>query len=62
MDQKTEMKRLKNRVADVSKSREKWRDKADASRREVEQLQAQNAALQEQVAALKKGGLDFAVQ
>jgi hypothetical protein len=41
-------KRLANRVNDVSKSREHWREQAEALREE-------NAALREQ-AALKKGG------
>ena len=62
MDQKTEMKRLKNRVADVTRSREKWRDKADVFRRRVEELQAQNDALQEHVGSLKKGGGGFGVR
>lgn len=62
MNQKTDLKRLKNRVADVTKSREKWHDEADAFRRQAEELRAQNAALREQVAALKKGGLGLAVR
>jgi len=62
MHQKTEMKRLKNRVADVTKSREKWRDDADVFRRRAEELQVQNAVLQEQLAALKKGGLGLAAR
>ena len=41
-------KRLKNRVNDVTRSRESWR-------KQVEELEAQNAALREQ-AALKKSG------
>ena len=46
---KADSKRLLNRVNDVSKSRAAWR-------REVERLTAENAALREQAAALKKGG------
>lgn len=45
---KVEAKRLQNRVNDVSASRRKWRERA-------EELEAENAALQEQ-AALKKYG------
>jgi prefoldin subunit 5 len=47
---------LKNRVADVTKSREKWRQQAEGLSRQVQELQAKNAALQEQDAALKKYG------
>jgi hypothetical protein len=53
---KVEAKRLQNRVADVTKSREKWREKAEQMSRRVQELEAQNAALQEQ-AALKKDGV-----
>ncbi len=56
MDQKTEMKRLKNRVADVTKSREKWRDEANSFRQKAGELEVENAVLREQVAALKKNG------
>lgn len=56
MDQKAELKRLKNRVADVTKSREKWRDEADTFRRRAEELEVENTGLREQAAALKKGG------
>ncbi len=45
---KTEAKRLRNRVNDVTGSREKWREQA-------RELEAENAALREQ-AALKKYG------
>lgn len=51
---KVEAKRLQNRVADVTKSRAQWRDEAKQLAQQVEQLQAQNAALQQQVAAKKK--------
>lgn len=53
---KVEAKRLQNRVADVSKSREKWRQEAEQLCRRVQELEAQNAVLQEQAAALKKHG------
>lgn len=50
---KVEAKRLQNRVADVTKSREKWRQEAEQLSQRVQELEAQNAALEEQ-AALKK--------
>ena len=53
---KVEAKRLQNRVADVTKSREKWREQAEQLSRRVQELEAQNAALQEQAAASKKYG------
>jgi SMC interacting uncharacterized protein involved in chromosome segregation len=52
---KIDTKRLQNRVADVTKSREKWRERAEQLSRRVQELEAANAALQEQ-AALKKDG------
>jgi hypothetical protein len=57
-DLKVEAKRLQNRVHDVTKSREKWRDEAEQLRQRVGELEAQNAALHEQAAALKKDGPD----
>ena len=53
---KVETKRLQNRVADVTKSREKWREQTEQLTQRVQELQAQNAALQQQAAALKKDG------
>lgn len=53
---KAEAKRLQNRVADVTKSREKWRAQAEETGRRLEELEAQNAVLQQQAAALKKDG------
>lgn len=47
-DLKRVTKRLQNRVNDVSRSRENWRE-------QVAHLEAENAALREQV-ALKKSG------
>jgi BMFP domain-containing protein YqiC len=43
-------------VNDVTKSRAKWREQAEHLRRRVQELEAQTAALQQQVAAEKKGG------
>lgn len=57
-DLKVEAKRLQNRVNDVTKSREKWRDEAERLRERVQELEAQTAALQQQVAASKKDGPD----
>lgn len=54
MDLKADEKRMQNRVADVTKSREKWRKEAEELRQRVQELEAQTAALQEQPAALKK--------
>ena len=54
LDLKAETGRLQRRVADVAKSREKWRDEADELRRRVQKLEVQTAALQEQTAAFKK--------
>lgn len=53
---KADAKRLQNRVNDVTKSREQWRDEAKQQARRAQELEAQNAALQEQMAALKKEG------
>lgn len=53
---KVEAKRLQNRVADVTKSRQKWRNETEQLAQRVQELEAQNAALQEQDAALKKDG------
>jgi SMC interacting uncharacterized protein involved in chromosome segregation len=49
-------KRLQNRVNDVTKSREKWREETKQLEQRVGELEAENAALQEQLAALKKDG------
>lgn len=56
MQGKTDAKRLENRVNDVSKSREKWREEAKQLAERVQKLEAENAALQEQLAAEKKDG------
>jgi uncharacterized coiled-coil DUF342 family protein len=54
---KTDAKRMQNRVNDVTKSREKWRDETEELSRRLRDLEAENAALHEQLAALKKDGL-----
>ena len=54
---KTDSKRLQNRVNDVTKSRERWRDETKQLSQRVQELEAENTALQEQLAALKKDGL-----
>lgn len=56
MELKTDSKRLQNRVNDVSKSREEWRDETRELERLVRELKAENAALREQLAAEKKDG------
>jgi SMC interacting uncharacterized protein involved in chromosome segregation len=53
---KTKAKRLQNQVNDVTKSREKWREESRQLRQRLRKLEAENAALREQAAALKKGG------
>jgi len=53
---KVAAKRLQNRVNDVTKSRAEWREEAEELSRRVQELEAQNAVLHEQTAALKKGG------
>ena len=54
MDLKAEDGRRKRRLADVTKSREKWRHESLQLRQRVQELEAQTAALQEQSAAFKK--------
>ena len=56
MDLKTQAKRQANRVNDATKSRDKWRAQTEQLREQVEVLQADKAALQEQLAGLKKTG------
>ena len=51
---KLDQKRLKNRVNDVTRSREGWREDAERLRQEAEQLEAQNAQLRDQLERLKK--------
>ena len=54
---KVNEKRLQNRVNDVCKSRDRWREQVEQLDRQVRDLKAENATLQEQLAALKKDGL-----
>jgi hypothetical protein len=56
MGLKAEAKKQANRVNDVTKSRDKWHAETEQLREQVEVLQAANAALQEQLAGLKKTG------
>ena len=49
MDLKTELKRFKVRVHDVSKSRDCWKEKSQATQQELESLQSQVQHLQSQL-------------
>lgn len=51
---KVEHKRLQNRVQDSTKAREAWRTRAEAAEQRVRELEVDDAALRQQVAALKK--------
>jgi septal ring factor EnvC (AmiA/AmiB activator) len=53
MDLKAEAGRLERRVADVTKSREKWRHEAQELRRRIQELEVQTVALQEQTTAFR---------
>ena len=57
MQLKSDAKRLQNRVNDVTKSREHWRDETQQQTQRIQELETENAALHEQLAALKKDGL-----
>jgi SMC interacting uncharacterized protein involved in chromosome segregation len=57
MQLKTDSKRLQNRVNDVTKSRKQWCDETKRLNLCVQELNDENAALQEQLAAFKKDGL-----
>ena len=46
------IKRLKNRVADVTKSREQWKLKAEQTNNQLTVLEAENASLRTQIATL----------
>ena len=54
---KADAKRSQNRVNDVTKSRGQWRQQSKQKAERIRELEAENAALQEQLAALKKDGL-----
>jgi hypothetical protein len=56
MQLKADEKRLQNRVNDVTKSREQWRDESRDAKQRIQELEAENAALREQLAAEKKDG------
>jgi len=53
---KADVRQLKNHVSDVKTSREQWRERAEQYARRLEEVEEQNIALQEQLAALKKDG------
>jgi SMC interacting uncharacterized protein involved in chromosome segregation len=53
---KVDSRRLKNQVNDVAKSREEWRQESKQLTERNRELEAENTALQEQLAALKKDG------
>lgn len=52
-----ELKRKKNLVASVKKSRERWYEEVKQLRRRMQELESQNQALRDQLAAEKKDGL-----
>jgi uncharacterized protein YlxW (UPF0749 family) len=56
MELKADQKRLQNRVNDVTKSREQWREEAKQTGCRLQEVEAENAALREQLAAFKKDG------
>jgi septal ring factor EnvC (AmiA/AmiB activator) len=56
MGVKPNLKRLQNHVNDLTKSREHWRTKSEQLRQRIQELEAANAALQQQNGALKKDG------
>ena len=53
---KSDAKRLQNRVNDVTKSRQQWRDQTEELSQRVRELETETAALHEQLAASKKDG------
>jgi prefoldin subunit 5 len=55
MELNTRFQRLQNQVRDVSKSREKWRNETRQLEELFAQLQAENAALQDPSAGVRKG-------
>ena len=50
---KFEAKRMRNRVKDVTDSRENWRGQTEQQEQRIQELEAENAALREQVAKKK---------
>ena len=57
LERQTDCKRLQNRVHDVCQSREKWRGEAQQLSARLRAVEAENADLHQQLAALKKDGL-----
>jgi septal ring factor EnvC (AmiA/AmiB activator) len=57
MGVKAEVKRQSNRVNDVTKSRDKWREQYEQAQKQLKTLRAENDALQQQLAGLKKTGV-----
>ena len=55
-DLKLELKRARQRVADVDRSRARWRRKADEAGQQLEALQADNARLRAAADAATDGG------
>lgn len=51
---KQNQKRLENRVRDTAKAREKWAEQARAQTARVKELEAENAALKQELEVLKK--------
>jgi hypothetical protein len=56
MQLKADAKRLQNRVYDVAKSRETWRDESKQLLQRLRALEAENAALRAQAEDSKKNG------
>lgn len=56
MSVKVEVKRQTNRVNDVTKSRDKWRAQYEQAQEQLNSVQAEKDALQQQLADLKKTG------
>ena len=54
MELKTNEKRLRNRVNDVTKSREKWQNETKQMGQRLRELEAENAALRAQAEDSKK--------
>ncbi len=50
-DLKVTVKGFKNRIADLTKSREQWRDKAEQANQRLGALEAENAELRARIAA-----------
>jgi len=54
LELKAQAKRLQNRAADVTKSREKWRLEVQQQRERLQQLEAENTRLNDQLQGKKK--------